>query len=484
MANLRECNVCMGVLDLASPNVNAVHINGSWACRECLNIVVLRVLEGHDDFPPRMNGLPIDFAMHFHQMDDDLIASYRQREEELSIYPYLRVFCACTKFIGKKVTADPIRPLMTVDECPACSEFTCMACMKPLDKEHLSANASDHGCKEKVEAIEKLHQDLLDGEDRGKKYQICPHCRRYMQLASACNHISCECRGQFCYPCGVATLGTHHWGTELWQCPQYPSDITEAQTALLLLSSEDWALAIREALLDAALGGPPDLEPQDPPDDLAFLAEFNGGDFEHLQADPIGPRHLRIPRPLAGLIFPVGHEAMDWAQWRDNAQARLDQMAWQGRVANAELDLDRQEAVAGQHGVREVLEQYNFAHQRLINPEDQEVRQAVAERIEHYRHLHRQDEQEGEEDDQEDGQAARRRLDDVGMRPRPQRQRRIRTVLHGIQPVGQVPNPGYNNNEIINPQQPERDLEREREEAEMAHDDALRAAERLDDGYL
>ena len=58
------------------------------------------------------------------------------------------------------------------------------------------------------------------------------------------------------------------------------------------------------------------------------------------------------------------------------------------------------------------------------------------------------------------------------------------TILHGLQPVGQVPNPGYNNNEIINPQQPERDLEREREEAEMAHDDALRAAERLDDGYL
>jgi hypothetical protein len=172
MANLREYNVCMGALDLMSPDVNAVHINGSWACRECLNIVVLRVLEGDDDFPPRMNGLPIDFAMHFHQMDDDSIASYRQREEELSIYPYLRVFCACTKFIGKKVTADVINTLMAVDEFPACSEFICMACTKPLDKEHLSASASDHGCREKIETIEtieKLHQDLLDGEDRGKK---------------------------------------------------------------------------------------------------------------------------------------------------------------------------------------------------------------------------------------------------------------------------------------------------------------------------
>jgi hypothetical protein len=102
-----------------------------------------------------------------------------------------------------------------------------------------------------------------------------------MQLASACNHISCECRGQFCYPCGVATLSSHHWGTELWQCPQYPSDITEARTALLHLSPEDRALAIREALLDAALGGPPNLEPQGPLGDFPIVAEFNGGNLGH-----------------------------------------------------------------------------------------------------------------------------------------------------------------------------------------------------------
>jgi hypothetical protein len=57
------------------------------------------------------------------------------------------------------------------------------------------------------------------------------------------------------------------------------------------------------------------------------------------------------------------------------------------------------------------------------------------------------------------------------------------TILHGLQPVGQVPNPGNYNNEIINQLLPERDLEREREEAETAHDDALRATERLADGH-
>ena len=108
---------------------------------------------------------------------------------------------------------------------------------------------------------------------------------------------------------------------------------------------------------------------------------------------------------------------MDWVEWRDNAQARLDQMVWQRRIAAAELNLDQQEALVRQHEAREDLDQYNLAHQRLVNPEDAEVGQAAAERVEQYRHLHRQGEQEG----QEDGQAARRRLDDVGMRPRLQR---------------------------------------------------------------
>jgi hypothetical protein len=171
---------------------------------------------------------------------------------------------------------------------------------------------------------------------------------------------------------------------------------------------------------------------------------------------------------------------MDWVEWRDNAQARLDQMVWQGRVANAELDLDRQEALAGQHGAREALAQYNVAHQRLINPKSKKSGKlrlnawstTVTFTTRASKRARKMD----------DGQAVPRRLDDVGMRPRPQRQTRIRTVLHGLQPVGQVPNPENYNNNQINQLSPERVLEREREEAEMAHDDALRAAERLADG--
>jgi hypothetical protein len=54
------------------------------------------------------------------------------------------------------------------------------------------------------------------------------------------------------------------------------------------------------------------------------------------------------------------------------------------------------------------------------------------------------------------------------------------TVLHGLQPVGPFPNPDITNHDQINPP-PERDFVREREDAEQAHDDALRAAERLAD---
>jgi hypothetical protein len=53
------------------------------------------------------------------------------------------------------------------------------------------------------------------------------------------------------------------------------------------------------------------------------------------------------------------------------------------------------------------------------------------------------------------------------------------TVLHGIQYNLQHPNININLDQ--DPQQPERDMQWEREEAEQAHDDALRAAEYLID---
>jgi hypothetical protein len=79
--------------------------------------------------------------------------------------------------------------------------------------------------------MEAEHQALLNGSDRGKNYQVCPHCRRVINLESACNHITCKCKGEFCYICGKAendTTATGHWGTGRGQCFQFPWQAREA----------------------------------------------------------------------------------------------------------------------------------------------------------------------------------------------------------------------------------------------------------------
>jgi hypothetical protein len=59
---------------------------------------------------------------------------------------------------------------------------------------------------------------------RGKDFQICPGegCERVVQLAEACNQMSCLCGVSFCYVCGKkAEASSDHWLRELGGCPRW-----------------------------------------------------------------------------------------------------------------------------------------------------------------------------------------------------------------------------------------------------------------------
>jgi hypothetical protein len=250
----KECNICNEVLGPEAPNLELLLVNGVWTCRGCLNDVFRRVINHDDEYPVLMNGELIDLGEFSAYVDHDLLETYHQLAPELSIHPYRRVYCACGTFIAEIVTPNPTNPLEAVDECPACKKTACKACKKPINNKDPKACASNHSCKEKIEAAEKEHQKLLDGEDCGTKYQVCPICRRNIQLHSACYHIYCQCRGHFCYKCGVRTFDDSHWGGGIFQCELYPNKLSPAQEALELLPPEDQQRVIREALLDVVSG--------------------------------------------------------------------------------------------------------------------------------------------------------------------------------------------------------------------------------------
>lgn len=52
------------------------------------------------------------------------------------------------------------------------------------------------------ERLENAETVVLEGQTRGKDYQLCPKCKTNISLRDGCNHIICHCLASFCFVCG------------------------------------------------------------------------------------------------------------------------------------------------------------------------------------------------------------------------------------------------------------------------------------------
>ncbi len=93
-------------------------------------------------------------------------------------------------------------------ECPGCSTSLCPNC-KTASHRGLSCAAYMALPEEQRSTIDAPFFEMARLEGLAR----CNQCRAVVQLAEGCNHITCPCRYQFCYPCGA-----------LWKtcaCPLY-----------------------------------------------------------------------------------------------------------------------------------------------------------------------------------------------------------------------------------------------------------------------
>lgn len=107
--------------------------------------------------------------------------------------PSMRVFCCnphCEEFIGKR--RNPMPEDGRTMQCVFCAELTCGFCAAPAHRGY---------CRRYGEAEREAYYDTLDAE----KMAHCPDCGIVVQLAEACNHMTCPCGCEFCYVCGK------HW---------------------------------------------------------------------------------------------------------------------------------------------------------------------------------------------------------------------------------------------------------------------------------
>ena len=226
----------------------AIIYMGDDICLDCLILLITRVVEDKDQYPVKLaRKVVLDYADH---LDATLLEQYKLKGIEHSTFPDERVFCSCGKFIGRLIVHREGEEYIAVKTCPdtTCQRFSCLNCAAKLED---IAAIIDHGCNETRQAKEEDKQKMLESNERGTKFQLCPNCSRPIQLTEACHHIKCPCGTEFCYLCGkAASERSGHW--RQGRCPRYPAQPARLPPARPLTEQDhrDIANGIRPMLDD------------------------------------------------------------------------------------------------------------------------------------------------------------------------------------------------------------------------------------------
>ncbi|KAF5649473.1 e3 ubiquitin ligase ARI4 [Fusarium tjaetaba] len=160
-------------------------------CYPCYRELIRLGLSSQEGFPPRCCE-PIDEAGVALARAPALIHLFRQVQEEANAPIHDRLYCHdpnCAAFI----------PPDRNGRCLLCVTQTCRDCG---ERGH-----PGQPCREGA-----AEEDVWATMDENKTVN-CPGCGRMIELAEACNHMTCVCGQEFCFICG-----------EIWRtcgCPTY-----------------------------------------------------------------------------------------------------------------------------------------------------------------------------------------------------------------------------------------------------------------------
>ena len=207
-------------------------IDDALYCIDSLRPLFQAVVDQRDQdaYPPRVGGTRIHSISRFErELKPDFVRRYREAERMFSSGPPLdRIFCPHPSMrLGHQdgdlcnVFIDPRRLIGEAhqwEECPECRREVCTSC------ERRRTDASEGETCERIEALRAREQEV-HGEDRGRAYQLCPNPRgeRRLDLAAACNHLTCICGQSFCFVFGRPVEGDDpaHWSNPRAGCPRY-----------------------------------------------------------------------------------------------------------------------------------------------------------------------------------------------------------------------------------------------------------------------
>ncbi|KAL4864105.1 hypothetical protein BDV12DRAFT_189211 [Aspergillus spectabilis] len=165
-------------------------------CADCLKSLFLWATKDQSLFPPKCCREAIPLLLVEADMSEHELVEFESAAIEFTTTD--RTYCSnigCGKFIPpSRITADQA-------ECDICNSSTCKMCKETY---HHDDCASDPA----------LQATLSLASREG--WQRCFSCRALVQLGTGCYHITCKCRAQFCYLCGLEwkTCSCERWNKQ------------------------------------------------------------------------------------------------------------------------------------------------------------------------------------------------------------------------------------------------------------------------------
>ncbi|KAK4507262.1 hypothetical protein PRZ48_000997 [Zasmidium cellare] len=261
-----DCIACM-----ESRTGTPTTIHGHTLCDACVVDGIVppfeAALKDETQYPVRYAGQAVDITTVSRFFSRQFLADWAVKTREYDIDIKDRLYCggACGKYLGLK---DRHRSSKL---CSDCGSRTCADCAGAITSE-----IDKHVCKTD-------DTDPFAGLQRGRDYQICPGDGVPIELAEACNHITCtQCGVEFCFICGLpAKSGDHHWDYGM-PCPQYNHPDNNPRFAGGAVDA-----AVRNFIQDAM--------------DVAFMDGFAAAN---------DPRELRLRNQDRQTLNDIGHDAL------------------------------------------------------------------------------------------------------------------------------------------------------------------------------
>ncbi|RDW60264.1 hypothetical protein BP5796_11870 [Coleophoma crateriformis] len=191
--------------------------------------LIFTALTSEAQWPPKCCLNPIPSATIIKHLPADLIDKYETKDMELSTPAAERVYCSranCNLWIPPK----NISKASSLAKCSTCKQKTCSICRGEAH------NGQDCPDDPSLRATDTLAE--VEG------WKKCYSCHAYVEHNTGCRHMTCRCKAEFCYVCGL------RWRT----CGCSESDLAVVRTrnlarheAAAAAMARDDAAAMRDA---------------------------------------------------------------------------------------------------------------------------------------------------------------------------------------------------------------------------------------------